>query len=122
MSKQSDTRREVTATDLEKVDKAINDVEPLLKDLYVLRRILGEIGNLDQAVRGGREAIAVVQREGEQVNAQLEGVKAQLAKVQREEVEARQRLATLTAEAAEKARELSAYSEAIDRIAGKAAA
>src|SRR5262252_1749578 len=110
MSKQSDTRREVTATDLEKVDKAINDVEPLLKDLYVLRRILGEIGNLDQAVRGGREAIAVVQREGEQVNAQLEGVKAQLAKVQREEVEARQRLATLTAEAAEKARELSAYS------------
>jgi len=54
IKKETDARREVTATDLEKVDKAIADHETLQKDLYVLRRILGEIGNLDQAVRGGR--------------------------------------------------------------------
>ena len=87
----------------------------------MLRRILGEIGNLDQAVRGGREAIAAVQREGEQTNAQLEAYRSELAKVQQQVVEGRQELATLTAAVAEKERTLSAYSAQIDRITGKAA-
>ena len=123
MSKQpTDARREVGNTDLEIVDKAIADHETLQKDLYVLRRILGEIGKLDQLYRGLKEGIAVVQAESARAVSELEAAKAELAKVKQQVVETKQELATLTAEAEEKRRELSAYSEAIDRIVGKAAA
>jgi septal ring factor EnvC (AmiA/AmiB activator) len=121
IKKETDSRREVTATDLEKVERAINDLEPFLRDLCVVRRILGEVGNLDQAVRGGREGIAAVQREGELVNAQLEAVKVEFAKVQQQLGEGRKELATLTAAVAEKERMLSAFSAQIDKITGKAA-
>ena len=120
--KETDVRREVTATDLEKVDKAIADHETFQKDLYVLRRMLSEVGNLDQQYRGGKQAIEQVQAEGTRSSAQVEQIRADLAKVQQELVEKRKELASLTAAAAEKQRELSAYSEAIDRIVtGKAA-
>ena len=108
--------------DLEKVDNAIAYSETLLRNLYTLRRVLGEVGSLDQRLHGLREAIAVVERQGEQANAELEGAKTELAKVQQELVEGRQGLATLIAAAAEKERELSAYSTAIDKIVGKATA
>ena len=51
------TEREITNTDLEKVDRAISGNEGLLKDLYVLRKMLTEIGKLDfQSVKRGVEA------------------------------------------------------------------
>src|SRR5215472_7932248 len=121
MAKQPDTHRAVTESDLQVVEGAIAYSETLLRHLYTLRRVLGEVGSLDQRLHGLKEGIAVVERQGEQVNAELEAANTRLATVQREEVEARQRVATLTAAAAEKERELSAYSTAIDKIVGKAA-
>jgi hypothetical protein len=51
------TEREITNEDLAKVDRAISGNEGLLKDLYVLRKVLGEIGKLDfQNVKRGVEA------------------------------------------------------------------
>ena len=123
IKQQTDARvREVTNEDLATIDGAISAHEGLGRFLYTTRRILGEIGKLDQQYHGIKASLAVVEQQCEQVNVQLEGVKAELAKVQQQEVETRQRLATLTAAAAEKERELSAYSTAVDRIMGKAAA
>jgi hypothetical protein len=51
------TDREIKNEDLEKVDRAIGGNEGLLKDLYVLRKMLGEIGRLDfHGVKRGVEA------------------------------------------------------------------
>jgi hypothetical protein len=61
IKQQVEARRAVTETDLQLVDKAIADHETFQKDLYVLRRVLGEVGNLDQAYRGMKEGIAQVQ-------------------------------------------------------------
>ena len=122
MSKQqTDARQEVTSKDLESSDAAIDNWEVLGRFLYRSRVILGELSKVEKHYRGLKEGIAVVERQGEQVNAELEAANTRLATVQREEVEARQRVATLTAAAAEKERELSAYSTAIDKIVGKAA-
>jgi septal ring factor EnvC (AmiA/AmiB activator) len=120
--KQSDTsRRAVTETDLQLVDRAIADHETFQRDLYVLRRVLSEVGDLDQQYRGGKQAIEAVQAEGANVSRQLEYAKEQLAKVQQELIERRQELAELTAEVQEKQRTLEAYSAQIDKIMGKAA-
>jgi septal ring factor EnvC (AmiA/AmiB activator) len=121
IKKEGDVRRAVTETDLQIVDRAIADHETFQKDLYVLRRVLSEVGNLDQQYRGGKQAIEQVQAEGARTSAQLEQVKADLAKVQQELVEKRKELATLTAEVAEKERQFSAFSVQIDKIVGKAA-
>jgi hypothetical protein len=118
---QADARRAVTETDLQLVDRAIADHERFQKDLYVLRRVLSEVGNLDQQYRGGKQAIEQVQAEGARTSAQLEQVKAELAAVQQQAVEKRQELAALTADVQEKQRTLEAYSAQIDRITGKAA-
>jgi chromosome segregation ATPase len=115
------SRRAVTETDLQLVDKAINDLEPLMKDLYVLRRVLNEIGNLDQAYRGGKQAIEAVQAEGERTGAQLEQIKADLAKAQHELGEKQKAVADLDREIAGKERQLNAFSAQIDKIVGKAA-
>jgi chromosome segregation ATPase len=115
-------RREVGNKDLEIVDKAINDHEVFQKDLYVLRRVLSEVGNLDQQYRGLKEAVEAVQSEATRTSAQLEQVRAELATVQVEVVEKRKELATLSAEVAEKERALSAFSASIDRITGARAA
>ena len=122
MSKQpSDTHRAVSETDLQAVEGAIAYSETLLRNLYTLRRVLGEVGSLDQRLHGLKEGVAAVERQGEQVNAELEAAKTRLAKVQYEEVEKRKVVAELTREIEEKQRELSAYSTAIDKIVGKAA-
>jgi hypothetical protein len=62
-----------------------------------------------------------VQAESGRIALELEHAKAQLAEAQKQTVEKRQELAALTAEAAEKERLLTAYSQTIDRITGKAA-
>jgi chromosome segregation ATPase len=121
MIKQSDSRRAVTETDLQLVDKAIADHETFQKDLFVLRRILGEVSNLDQAYRGLKQGIEQVQAEGARTGAQLEQVRTDLAKVQQELVEKRKAVAELDREIAEKERMLNAYAESIDRITGRAA-
>jgi len=122
VSKQpSDTHRAVSETDLQAVEGAIAYSETLLRNLYTLRRVLGEVGSLDQRLHGLKEGVAAVERQGEQVNAELEAAKTRLAKVQYEEVEKRKVVAELTREIEEKQRELSAYSTAIDKIVGKAA-
>jgi len=118
----SDARhREVTNKDLEIFDAGIASQEAFYRNMWTIRTMLKEVGNLDQRHRSLKEAIAVIEQQCAQVNAQLEGVKAELAKVQQELVTGRQELATLTVAAAEKERELSAYSTAIDKIVGKAA-
>jgi chromosome segregation ATPase len=122
MSKQpTEARREVGNTDLEIVDRAIADHETFQTRLYTLRRVLSEVGKLDEQYRGLKQAIEQVQAEGANIARQLEQAKADLATAQREAVEKRQELAMLTAEVAEKERTLSAYSAQIDRITGKAA-
>jgi len=115
-------RREVGNQDLEIANKAISDTEVLMKDLYVLRRVLGEVGNLDHLYGGLKQIVAMVQEEGRRINAELEAAKTRLATVQQEEVEKRKVVAELSREIEEKTRELSAYSTAIDKIMGKAAA
>jgi chromosome segregation ATPase len=117
----ADSRRAVTETDLQTIDKAISAHEGLGLFLYTTRRILGEIGKLETHYRGIKEAIAVVGREGEQTNAQLEQARSQLATVQAQEVEKRKVVAELDREVAEKQRMLEHYSKAIERITGAAA-
>jgi chromosome segregation ATPase len=111
----------VTESDVAALDRAISAHEGLGLFLYTTRRILGELGKLETYHRGLKEGIAVVEQQGVQVNAHLERAKADLAKAQHEEVETRQQLATLSAEVKEKETLLKHYSEAIDRITGKAA-
>ena len=113
--------RPVTDKDVEIFDAGIASQEAFYRNMWTIRTMLKEVGNLDQRHRSLKEAIAVIEQQCAQVNAQLEGVKAELAKVQQELVTGRQELATLTVAAAEKERELSAYSTAIDKIVGKAA-
>jgi len=120
--KETDARREVSAADLEVIDGAISAHEGLGRFLYTTRRILGEIGKLEQHYRGLKEGIAVVEQEGGRINAELEAAKTRLATVQQEEVEKRKVVAELGREVEEKRRELEAYSQSIDRIMGKAAA
>ena len=122
MVKQSDAHRVITNEDLATIDAAISSHEGFGRFLYTTRRILGEIGKLEQAYQNAKSSLAMVEQQGAQVSAQLEGVKTELARMQQQEVETRQRLATLTAEAEEKRRELEAYSTAIDKIMAKAAA
>jgi chromosome segregation ATPase len=121
IKQQADARRAVTETDLQLVDKAIADHETFQKDLYVLRRVLSDVGNLDQQYRSLKEGIAAVQAEGARISSELEAVKTRLATVQREESEKRKVVAELDREIAEKERMLSAFSSEIDRITGKAA-
>jgi chromosome segregation ATPase len=121
IKKEGDARRAVTETDLQVVDRAIADHETFQKDLYVLRRMLSEVGNLDQAYRGGRQAIEAVQAEGANASHQFEQVKADLAKVQQEVGAKRQELAELDREIAGKERQLNAFTAQIDKITGRAA-
>jgi chromosome segregation ATPase len=114
-------RREVTDDDIAVIDKAINAHEGLGLFLYTTRRILGEVGKLDQVYRGTKQAIEQVQAEGANIARQLEYEKAKLAEVQAQEVEKRKELAALTAAVAEKERMLNAFSAQIDKITGKAA-
>jgi chromosome segregation ATPase len=118
---EADARRAVTETDLQTIDKAISAHEGLGLFLYTTRRILGEIGKLEQHYRGLKESIAIVEREGGQTNAQLEQVRSQLATGQAQEVEKRKQVAELDREIAEKGRMLEHYSKAIERITGAAA-
>src|SRR5262245_16754809 len=122
MSKQeADARREVGNKDLEIVDKVINSHEAFQTQLYVLRRILGEIGKLEELHRGLKQGVEHTQAQsGEQARA-FEHAKAQLEAVQREEVEARKRVAELTAEIAAKEKTLNTYTRQIERITGAAA-
>ena len=124
MVKQSDTHssRAVTATDLEVIDQAIGAHEGLGRFLYTTRRILGEIGKLEEQYRGTKEGLAVVQAEAGRIASELEAAKTQLAAVRAQEVEKRKVVAELTAESEEKRRELEAYSQSIDRIMGTRAA
>jgi hypothetical protein len=114
-------RREVTDDDIAVIDKAISAHQGLGLFLYTTRRILGEIGKLEQHHRGLKQAIEYVQTESGRISSELEHAKAQLAEAQQQEVKTRQRVAELTAEAAEKERLLTSYSQTIDRITGKAA-
>ena len=119
----SDARhREVTNKDVEIFDAGIASQEAFYRNMWTIRTMLKEVGNLDQRHRSLKEAIAVIEQQCAQVNAQLEGVKTELTKVQQQTVEKRQELAELTAAAEEKRRELEAYSQSIDRIMGKVAA
>jgi chromosome segregation ATPase len=127
MSKQSEraaeaeSRRELTSKDIETIDQAISSHEVLGGFLYRTRYIFGQIGKLEQHYRGLKQAIEVVEAESGRISSELEGAKARLAEAQQQEVKTRQRVAELTAEAAEKERMLTAYSQTIDRITGKAA-
>ena len=95
------SRRAVTETDLQLVDRAIADHATFQKDLFVLRRVLSEIGDLDAKYAGMKQGIEAVQAEGGRTNAQLEQVRADFAKDQQELVERRKELAALTAEVQE---------------------
>jgi len=128
MSKQPSERaadadaRPVTNKDVEIFDTGIASQEAFYRNMWTIRTMLKEIGNLDQRYHAIKASIAVVEQQYEQLNAQLDGVKTELTKVQQELVAGRQELATLTTEAEAKRRELEAYSQSIDRIMGKVAA
>ena len=122
IKQQTETHRAVTETDLQLVERAISNHEVFQKDLFVVRRVLGEVGNLDHRYRGLKEGIAVVEEQGRRVNAELEAARAELAKVQQEVVEGRKELTALTAEVEEQQRMISSYAEQIDRITGAKAA
>ena len=57
MAKQTEPHRAVTETNLQIVERAIKDHEVFQKNLFVLQRILTEVGPLDVAgIRRGAEA------------------------------------------------------------------
>jgi chromosome segregation ATPase len=120
---ETDSRRAVTASDLEVIDQAISAHEGLGRFLYTTRRVLTEVGKLEVHYRGLREAISVVEREGEQINAHLEAAKTALATVQQELVERRKEVAVLDREIKEKAQTIDSYARQVEQIiGGKAAA
>jgi chromosome segregation ATPase len=119
--RETDAHRAVTESDLQIVDRAINDHATFQKDLFVLRRVLGEVGDLDARYAGMKQGIEAVQAEGARISSELEHAKAQLAEVQQQTIEKRKELADLTAEAQEKQRTLEAFTAQIDKIVGKAA-
>jgi hypothetical protein len=89
MSAEKSTSRAVTPTDLEVIDKAIADHEKLQTTLYILRRVLGEIGKLDIAsVRRGVEAeqqqLDDLHKQSAAAHQQVKDVEQQLAAKQRE--------------------------------------
>jgi peptidoglycan hydrolase CwlO-like protein len=92
MSKQSDTHRAVEETDLQLVDRAIADHEVFQKDLYVLRRVLTEIGKLDIAsVRRGVQAeqdrLDEVRKQADAAQQQLDQLSNHIKDKQREVAE-----------------------------------
>jgi hypothetical protein len=113
--------RQVTNDDLALVDKAINDHETFQRGLYVVRRILAEVGRLDERLRGLREAISAVEREGALTNSHLEQTRADLAKFQAQEVEKREVVAALDREIKQKEQMIDGYARQIERITGAAA-
>jgi hypothetical protein len=94
------TDREITKTDLENVERAIGGNEAFLKDLYVLRKILGEIGKLDyQGIKRGVEAEQV---RLDEVRKQANSAQSSLDDVLRQIAEKRLELAAVEAEIAER--------------------
>jgi chromosome segregation ATPase len=121
IKKETDARREVTNKDLEAWDSAMSSYEAFGRSLYATRRILSEIGNLEEQYRGMKRGIEVVQAEASRISSELEGAKNRLAEVQQREVETQKRVAALTAEVQEKQRMLEAFTAQIDKITGRAA-
>jgi chromosome segregation ATPase len=119
--KEGDPRREVTSKDIETFDQAISAYESLGGFLYKTRYILGEIGKLEDHYRRLKDGIAMAEQQGKQVNAELDGVKAQLATAQKQEAEKRQAVIELNREIEQKEQLLKHYSKTIDRIMGTAA-
>jgi hypothetical protein len=92
--------REVTNKDLEVVDKAIADHAVFQKDLFVLQRILTEIGKLDVAsVRRGVEA---EQARLDDVRKQADAAHGDLTQLQKQIEDKRRELASVEATIAER--------------------
>jgi chromosome segregation ATPase len=121
MSKQETRTRELTESDVQTLDRTIAAHEQLGGLLYTTRRIFTEIGKLEKLYHDIKSGIGVAEQQRDQLNGQLESVKAELAEAQKQTVEKRRGLAELAAEVKEKETMLSHYSQAIDRITGKAA-
>jgi hypothetical protein len=123
MAKQeTDTRsREVTNKDLETIDAAIASHETLYRNLWTMRTVLQEVGKLETQHHAARQGIEMVENEATRILSELEAAKARLAEVQQQESKTRQRLAELAREIEQKEQLLRNYSEAIERIVGKAA-
>jgi hypothetical protein len=89
MSKQTEPHRAVTETDLQVVERAIADHEVLQKDLFVIKRILTEVGKLDVAgIRRGYEAeqarLAEVSKQADAAQEQLNQLQKQIEGKHRE--------------------------------------
>jgi chromosome segregation ATPase len=109
-------KREVTNKDLEIIDKAIADHEVFQKDLFVLRRILGEIGKLDTAIAQTRRGLQTTEKSRDELNAQVEVARAELATVQKQQQGVRNEIATLDSQIKAKQIEFNQLCDAVDRI------
>ena len=89
MAKQADAHRSVTETDLQIVEGAIANHETFQKDLFVLQRVLTELGPLDIAnarrnVEAERVRLEGVRREADIAQQQLDQLQKQIADKKRE--------------------------------------
>ena len=92
MAKQTDTHRAPNESDLEIVARAIANHEVFQKDLFVLQRVLTELGPLDVAnarrnVEAERVRLEGVRREADVAQQQLDQLQKQIADKKRELVE-----------------------------------
>lgn len=108
--------------DTEVIDAAVGHLEPLLHELYVLKRMLTELGGIKTEYDAAKQGAEILRSQEGDLARQVEFAQSKLTEVQTQEVELRKQVAALTAEVEEKQRTLSSYSETIDRITGKAAA
>jgi predicted nucleic acid-binding Zn-ribbon protein len=90
MSKES-ASRQVTNEDVALLDKAIADHELLQKNLYVLRRMLGEVGKVDakradlnRGVEAEQQRLDDVRKQADAAQERLTGLGKQIEAKQRE--------------------------------------
>jgi chromosome segregation ATPase len=108
-------------SDAEVLDKAIDAIEALHRNLWTWRAMVKELGDVKTQYDATKSGLAVFQQQQEALNAELEGLRTQLAAAQKEAARKQQAITELDAEIAEKQRMLEHYSKTIERITGAAA-
>jgi peptidoglycan hydrolase CwlO-like protein len=94
---QADPRRDVTATDLEVIDKAIADHEKFQTTLYTLRKILTEVGKVDAKRADLSRGVEAEQARLDDVRLKANAAQEQLDKLQNDIASKQRELAAVEA-------------------------
>ena len=107
--KEADPGRAVTETDLQVAERAIADHEVFQKDLFVLHRILTEVGRLD--LPGIRRGVEAERQRLEEARKQADAVQQQVDQLQQQIKDKRRELASVEATIKERNVELNQLHE-----------